>query len=105
MSAVLSGSREREFTRSRSKHPKTFGYSVPSWLIVNEINQPRKRGELIRWYFSLHHHKLPKATDALPGSVEKVNVLARRVERGEQLFTDGDCTDLEDRRYSGRLFE
>lgn len=82
----------------------TFQSSVPSWLEMNEINPLPKRGELIRWYFDLQYHRLPKPTDAIPGTEEKIRVLARRVERGEQLFTDGDCTDLEDRRFSGRLF-
>jgi len=83
----------------------TFPSCVPSWLIVTDPNPLRKPGELIRWYFALHQHKRPRPTDALPGSQEKIRVLCGRVERGERLFVDGDCTDMEDHRFSGRLFE
>lgn len=66
---------------------------------------PHKRGELIRWYFAISKHKVPKATDALPGTAEKVAVFVRRVENGEALFNADDCKDWDDQRYKGRLFE
>jgi len=68
--------------------------------------KPRKRGELIRWYFAIKHHRKPRPTDAIPGTEEKIRVLALRVERGEQLFSDGDCKDWDDCRFlDGRLFQ
>jgi hypothetical protein len=67
--------------------------------------EPRKRGELIRWYFAIRCHKKPRPTDAMPGTEEKIRVLALRVERGERLFHDDDCKDWDDRRFvNGRLF-
>ena len=65
---------------------------------------PRKRGELIRWYFAIAKHSVPAATDALPGTAEKVAVFVRRVERGDLLFNDADCKDWDDQRFTGRLF-
>lgn len=66
--------------------------------------KPLKRGELIRRYFEILRPKEPQPTDAYPGSVEKIEVLIRRVERGEKLFSEDDCRDFEDERYRGRLF-
>jgi len=66
--------------------------------------EPRKRGELIRRYFEILKPKEPQPTDAYPGSVEKIEVFMRRVERGEKLFSEDDCRDFEDERYRGRLF-
>lgn len=43
-------------------------------------------------------HPLPAPTDALPGSAAKVEVLAQRAARGEQLFHPLDVTDDRDRR-------
>lgn len=44
------------------------------------------------------------ATSAMPGSVEKINVLSERAERGEDLWHPGDRMFWDEVSHVGKLF-
>ena len=58
-------------------------------------------GGTIRRYFCCDYHPKPKRpTGAMPGSLEKVEVLRERVERGEYLWHADDRKDYLDQRFT-----
>ena len=61
----------------------------------------------VRWVFSVTPKTTKKPTDTIPGTWDRVQVYARRIEDGEHIFDDRDRKDTDDDHLWGdrRLFE
>ncbi len=69
-----------------SKMPKSEIKTIDQWLAVFNNDM------------SFVPDPAPEATDAAPGSIEKIEVMRRRLERGQQLFNPNDATNAERER-------
>ena len=61
----------------------------------------------IKWVFTCTPKASKKPTDTIPGTWDRVQVYARRIESGEHIFDDRDRKETDDDHLwgDGRLFE